>query len=96
MQTHPVEKHQTNLRHRQHPLAGPRRRILRRAHLGDDPLALACRPLSYVFIGSILAAIAIPLLWIALSGELAAMQAGAIDLAVMYAGMFVYVATLAR
>ena len=52
-------------------------------------------PLSYVFIASILAAIAVPLLWIALSGELAAMQAGAIDLAVMYAGMFVYVATLA-
>lgn len=51
-------------------------------------------PLTYVFIGSILAAIAIPLLWIALSGELAAMRAGAIDLAVMYAGMFAYVATL--
>ena len=51
-------------------------------------------PLSYVFIGSILAAIAIPLLWIALSGEGAAMQAGALDLAVMYAGMLVYVITL--
>ena len=51
-------------------------------------------PLSYVFIGSILAAIAIPLLWIALSGEMAAMQAGAIDLAVMYAGMLVYALTL--
>jgi hypothetical protein len=51
-------------------------------------------PLTYVFIASILAAIAIPLLWIALSDEAAAMQAGAIDLAVMYAGMLVYVVTL--
>jgi hypothetical protein len=51
-------------------------------------------PLSYVFIGSILAAIAIPMLWIAVSGEPAAIQAGAIDLAVMYGGMFVYVLTL--
>jgi hypothetical protein len=51
-------------------------------------------PLSFVFIASILAAIAIPLLWIALSGEIAAAQAGSIDLAVMYGGMFVYVLTL--
>jgi hypothetical protein len=50
-------------------------------------------PLSYTFIGSILAAIAIPMLWIGVSGEVAAMQAGAIDLAVMYGGMFVYVLT---
>ncbi len=51
-------------------------------------------PLSYIFIGSILAAIAIPLLWIALSGDAAAMRAGALDLAVMYGGMLVYVITL--
>jgi hypothetical protein len=51
-------------------------------------------PLSYVFIASILAAIAIPLLWIALAGEAAAMRAGALDLTVMYGGMFVYVLTL--
>jgi hypothetical protein len=51
-------------------------------------------PLSYVFIASILAAIAIPVQWIALSGELAAAQAGSIDLAVMYGGMFIYVLTL--
>jgi hypothetical protein len=51
-------------------------------------------PLSYVFIASILAAIAIPVLWIALSGELAAAQAGSIDLAVMYGGMFIYLLTL--
>jgi hypothetical protein len=50
-------------------------------------------PLSYVFIASILAAIAVPLLWIAVSGELAAMQAGSIDLAVMYGGMLVYIMT---
>lgn len=51
-------------------------------------------PLSFVFIASILAAIAIPVLWIALSGEIAAAQAGSVDLAVMYGGMFVYVLTL--
>ena len=50
-------------------------------------------PLSYVFIASILAAIAIPLLWIAVAGELAAVRAGALDLIVMYGGMFVYTLT---
>jgi hypothetical protein len=50
--------------------------------------------LSYVFIASILAAIAVPLLWIGISGEVAAMQAGAIDLAVLYGALFVYVITL--
>ncbi len=52
------------------------------------------KPLSYIFIASILAAIAVPVLWIALSGEAAAMRAGALDLTVMYGGMFVYVLTL--
>ena len=51
-------------------------------------------PLSYLFIASILAAIALPVIWIGTSGELAAMRAGAIDLAVTYGGMFVYVLTL--
>jgi hypothetical protein len=55
----------------------------------------AVAPLSYAFIASILTAIAIPVLWIAVSGETAAMQGGAANLAVMYAGMFVYVLTLA-
>ena len=50
--------------------------------------------LSYIFIGSILAAIGVPLLWIALSGELAAVAAGGLDLAVMYGGMTVYVLLL--
>jgi hypothetical protein len=50
--------------------------------------------LSYVFIASILAAIAVPILWIALTGEAAAIRAGALDLTVMYGGMFVYVLTL--
>jgi hypothetical protein len=50
--------------------------------------------LSYVFIGSILAAIAVPILWIAVSGEMAAIRAGAIDLTVMYGGMCVYTVTL--
>src|SRR5262249_51918105 len=47
-------------------------------------------PLSYIFIGSILTAIAIPLLWIGVTGETAAIQAGALDLAVMFGGMFIY------
>jgi hypothetical protein len=51
-------------------------------------------PLSYAFIASILAAIAIPVLWIAVSGETAAMQAGSLNLAVMYGGMLIYVLTL--
>jgi hypothetical protein len=50
--------------------------------------------LSYIFIASILAAIALPVLWIGVSGELAAMQAGAIDLAVTYAGFTAYLVTL--
>lgn len=52
------------------------------------------KPLSYIFIASILAAIAVPVLWIAVSGEAAAIRAGALDLTVMYGGMFVYVLTL--
>jgi len=52
------------------------------------------KPLSYIFIASILAAIAVPVLWIALTGEAAAIRAGALDLTVMYGGMFVYVLTL--
>jgi hypothetical protein len=52
------------------------------------------KPLSYIFIASILAAIAVPVLWIALTGEAAAMRAGALDLTVMYGGMFIYVLTL--
>src|SRR5579862_6123545 len=50
-------------------------------------------PLSYVFIASILAAIAIPVLWIGISGEWAAARAGSLDLAVMYGGMCIYVVT---
>jgi hypothetical protein len=52
------------------------------------------KPLSYIFIASILAAIAVPVLWIALTGEAAAIRAGALDLSVMYGGMFIYVLTL--
>jgi len=52
------------------------------------------KPLSYIFIASILAAIAVPVLWIAVSGEAAAIRAGALDLTVMFGGMFVYVLTL--
>jgi hypothetical protein len=52
------------------------------------------KPLSYIFIASILAAIAVPVLWITLTGEAAAIRAGALDLTVMYGGMFIYVLTL--
>lgn len=52
------------------------------------------KPLSFVFIASILAAIAFPLLWIALAGEAAPIRAGALDLTVMYGGMFIYVLAL--
>jgi hypothetical protein len=52
------------------------------------------KPLSYIFIASILAAIAVPILWIVLTGEAAAIRAGALDLTVMYGGMFIYVLTL--
>ncbi len=51
-------------------------------------------PLSYIFVGSILAAVAVPMLWIAVSGEMAAIRAGAVDLTVMYGGMCIYTVTL--
>jgi hypothetical protein len=47
--------------------------------------------LSFVFLASIVAAIGLPALWIGLSGELRAIEAGALDLAVTYAGMVAYV-----
>jgi hypothetical protein len=51
--------------------------------------------LSFVFLASIVAAIGLPALWIGLSGELRAVEAGALDLAVTYAGMVAYVLALA-
>ena len=50
--------------------------------------------LSYIFLASILAAIAAPVLWIGISGERAAMQAGALNLAITYGATAVYLATL--
>ncbi len=47
--------------------------------------------LSRIFVASIFAASAVPVIWAGLSGELAAVAAGAIDLAVMYAAIAVYV-----
>jgi len=55
-----------------------------------DALALWPWPdgrLSYVFIASILAAIGAPVLWMGLSGELAAMRGGALDFTVTYSGI---------
>jgi len=43
--------------------------------------------LSNIFIASILAASGVPVLWIGLSGETAAITAGAIDFGLMYVGM---------
>jgi hypothetical protein len=51
--------------------------------------------LSFVFLASIVAAIGLPCLWIGLSGELRAIEAGALDLAVTYAGMVAYLIALA-
>ena len=51
-------------------------------------------PLSYTFIASILAAIALPIVWIAVTGELAAVLAGAVDLAITYGLVTVYLLTL--
>ena len=52
-------------------------------------------PLSYIFLGSIAAAIATPLLWIGVTGELAAATAGALNLAVTYAGATAYLVSIA-
>ena len=43
--------------------------------------------LSYIFIASILAAIATPVIWMGLSGELAAMRGGALDFSMTYLGL---------
>lgn len=43
--------------------------------------------LSYIFVASILAAIAAPVIWMGLSGELAMMRGGALDFAVTYLGL---------
>jgi hypothetical protein len=52
-------------------------------------------PLSFIFIASILAAIALPAIWIGLTGELAAIQAGALELTLTYGAIFLYLLTLA-
>src|ERR1700691_1530498 len=69
-------------------------RFLAQVRWATDLWPWPAKTLSYIFIASILAAIAVPLLWIALTGEAAAVRAGALDLTVMYGGMFVYVLTL--
>jgi hypothetical protein len=50
--------------------------------------------LSYIFISSIMAAIAAPLIWIGLSGEFAAARGGALNLAVASAGTSIYLFSL--
>lgn len=66
--------------------------ILCLGFLFDSPTALSIWPwpdgrLSYVFVASILAAIGAPVLWMGLSGELAAMRGGALDFTVTYSGI---------
>lgn len=58
----------------------------------QEPLATALWPwpdgrLSYLFVGSILAAAGLPVIWIGLSGELGAQRAGALDFALSFAGI---------
>lgn len=50
--------------------------------------------LSYIFIASILAAVALPIIWIGGSGELAAQRAGALDFALSFAGITATLASL--
>jgi hypothetical protein len=65
------------------------------AHWAIDLWPWTDTPLSFIFIASILAAIALPALWIGVSGELAAIQAGALELSITYGAIFVYLVTLA-
>lgn len=51
--------------------------------------------MSYIFISSILAAIAAPILWVALSGEIRASEPGAINLGITFAGSGLYLLWLA-
>ena len=58
----------------------------------QDPWVVSLWPwpdgkLSYLFVGSILAAVAVPIIWIGLSGELAAQRAGALDFTVSFGGI---------
>lgn len=53
-------------------------------------------PLGHLFIASLLAAIGAPLLWIAISGELAAIAGGALNLAIAFGGMAAYGFSLAN
>jgi hypothetical protein len=46
--------------------------------------------LSYYFVSSVGAAVAIPMIWIALSGEFAALVGGAINMSLMYSGITIY------
>lgn len=50
--------------------------------------------LSYIFISSIMAAIAAPLIWIGLSGEFAAARGGALNLTIASAGTAIYLFSL--
>ncbi len=64
------------------------------AHWATDLWPWSDTPLSFIFIASILAAIALPALWIGVSGEPAAIQAGALELSITYGSTFVYLFTL--
>jgi hypothetical protein len=53
------------------------------ASRATDPWPWPDTPLSFIFIASILAAIALPALWIGVTGELAAIRAGALELSLV-------------
>ncbi len=58
----------------------------------QEPLVTGLWPwpdgrLSYLFIGSILAAVGLPIIWIGVSGELGAQRAGALDFALSFSGI---------
>jgi hypothetical protein len=50
--------------------------------------------LSFIFVASILAAMSIPILWIGVTGEFGAAEAGALELIVTYLGVTVYLSQL--
>jgi hypothetical protein len=52
--------------------------------------------LSAIFLSSIFAAAAVPVIWIGLTGELRAMAGGALDFAIMYTGMAAFTLGLHR
>ena len=64
------------------------------AHWATVLWPLQAGRLSYIFIASILAAAAVPVIWIGISGEMTAMLGGAINFGVTYTAFAIYAAQL--